>query len=71
MAREIEFTTADFVILKAAIKWKILSFFEKKEIFLPWLNFADANYNHGHNIMRSFDVLPSFPFTTNETKPDY
>ena len=29
------------------------------------------NYNHGHNIMRIFDVLPNFPFTTSETKPDY
>ena len=28
-------------------------------------------YNHGHNIMRIFDVLPHFPFTTSETKPDY
>ena len=29
------------------------------------------NYNYGHNITRIFDVLPSFPFTTRETKPDY
>ena len=28
-------------------------------------------YNHGHNIMRIYDVLPNFPFTTSETKPDY
>ena len=28
-------------------------------------------YDHGHNIVRIFDVLPIFPFTTNETKPDY
>ena len=28
-------------------------------------------YNHGHNIMRIFYVLPNFPFTTSETKPDY
>ena len=27
--------------------------------------------NHGHNIMRIFDVLPNFPFTTSETKLDY
>ena len=26
---------------------------------------------HGHNIMRIFDVLPNFPFTTSETKPGY
>ena len=24
------------------------------------------NYNHGHNIMKIFDVLPNFPFTTSE-----
>ena len=27
--------------------------------------------NHGHNILRIFDVLPNLPFTTSETKPDY
>ena len=29
------------------------------------------NYNHRHNILRLFDVLPNFPFTTSETKRDY
>ena len=29
--------------------------------------FAD---NYGHNILRIFDVLPNFPFTTSETKPN-
>ena len=28
-------------------------------------------YNHGHNIMIIFDVLPNSHFTTSETKPDY
>ena len=28
-------------------------------------------YNHFHNILRLFDVLPNFPFTTNETMCDY
>ena len=28
-------------------------------------------YNLGHNILRLFDVLPNFPFTTNETNRDY
>ena len=28
-------------------------------------------YNHVHNILRHFDVWPSFPFTTSETKRDY
>ena len=26
--------------------------------------------NYGHNIMRIADVLPNFPFTTSEAKPD-
>ena len=30
-----------------------------------------VSYNHGHNILRFFDVLPNFPFTTIETKHDY
>ena len=33
--------------------------------------FAEAYYNHFHNILRLFDVLPNFPFTTSETKRDY
>ena len=28
-------------------------------------------YDHGQNIMRIFNVLPNFPFTTSEMKPDY
>ena len=28
-------------------------------------------YNLGHNILRLFDVLPNFPFTTGETNRDY
>ena len=31
-------------------------------------NFADK---HGHNIMRIFDVLPNFCFTTSESNFDY
>ena len=31
-------------------------------------NFAD---NQFHNILRLFDVLPNFPFTTSETMGDY
>ena len=31
-------------------------------------NLAD---NHGHNILRIFDVFPNFTFTTSETKLDY
>ena len=32
---------------------------------------ALGKLNHGHNILRLFDVLPNFPFTTSETKRDY
>ena len=28
-------------------------------------------YNHFHNILSLFDVLPNFPFTTSETMRDY
>ena len=28
-------------------------------------------YNHFHNILRLFDVLPNFPFTTSETMRNY
>ena len=30
-----------------------------------------SNYNHIHDILRLFDVLPSFPFITSETMHDY
>ena len=36
-----------------------------------WIDKYFADYNHGYNIMRIFDVLPNFPFTTSEKKPDY
>ena len=29
------------------------------------------DYNHFHNILGLFDVLPNFPFTTSETMRDY
>ena len=28
-------------------------------------------YNYGCNILRIYDILPNFPFTTSEAKPDY
>ena len=30
-----------------------------------------VNYNQFHNILRLFDVLPNFPFTTSQTMGDY
>ena len=29
------------------------------------------SYNQFHNILKLFDVLPNFPFTTSETMDDY
>ena len=40
-------------------------------IYTNYFTQYGENYNHGHNIMRIFDVLPNFPFTTSVTKPDY
>ena len=31
----------------------------------------DVSYHHFHNILRLFDVLPNFPFTTSETMRDF
>ena len=28
-------------------------------------------YNGGHNILRTFDILPNFSFATSETQCDY
>ena len=33
--------------------------------------FLNSAFNHFHNILRLADVLPNFPFTTNETMGDY
>ena len=30
-----------------------------------------ATYNQFHNILRFFDILPNFRFSTSETMPDY
>ena len=50
-------STVDLLVLRLQ---NYTSYFYKKEI-----------YNHFHNILRLFDVLPNFPFTTNETEPNY
>ena len=33
--------------------------------------FIDKNYNLGHNILKLFDALPNFPFTTSEKNSNY
>ena len=45
-------------------------------LFVFWLRNRPSikyvhNYNHFHNILRLFNVLTSFPFTTSETMRDY
>ena len=47
---------------------------KKKDVRFVYLSYEcnrGHTYNHGLNNLRIFDVLPSFPFTANETKPDY
>ena len=40
-----------------------------EDIFYPFPQVV--TYNHFHNILRLFDALPNFPFTTSETMRDY
>ena len=35
------------------------------------VTYAKRSHNLGHNILRLFNVLPNFPFTTSETNRDY
>ena len=47
--------------------------FEQKEIFsvFIWGPIVNLTYNHFHNILRLFDVLPNFPVTLSETMREY
>ena len=47
-------------------KQKCLNLGQKAALFVYFLS-----YNQFHNILRFFDVLPNFPFTTIETMADY
>ena len=56
----------------------ISSFFPKAidalsllEVFRSIHVLSYACYSHFQNILRLFDVLPNFPFTTTEMMPDY
>ena len=40
-------------------------------IFLPTMPSVFGLYDQFHNILRLFDVLLNFPFTTSETMGDY
>ena len=41
-----------------------------KDVCLVWQNAISA-YDHCHNNLRIFDVLPNFPFPQKGTKRDY
>ena len=46
--------------------------FFAEHLWMTGLYFAIIySYNQLHNILRLFDVLPNFPFTTSETMHDY
>ena len=36
-----------------------------------YMSGSENSYSHFHNILRLFDVLTNFPFTTSETICDY
>ena len=38
---------------------------------IPCIYGSFCSYNHFHNILRLFNVLPNLPFKASETKPDY
>ena len=71
-------TNTNFVFKKKAIIIAILGqkslYWELNKVLSSGMyncNFKTINYNLGHNILRFFDVLPNFPFTTSETNGDY
>ena len=46
--------------------------FPRKYVVLTSCHYQNlGTYNQFHNILRLFDVLPNFPFTTSETMCDY
>ena len=50
--------------MKFYFKWKTC---QKHDLFLKKTSGQSQFYNHFHNILRLFDVLPNFPFTPSET----
>ena len=40
-------------------------------LFIFTIFVSTSIYDHFHNILRLFDVLPNFPFTTSETMGDH
>ena len=57
---------SDFEIDITCLKYRLnLSLISTK------IDSFNLTYNHFHNILRLFDVLPNFRFTANETMGDY
>ena len=48
-----------------------IAYFLYRNVVVKLRNNQDLNHNQLHNILRLFDVLPNFPFTTSETMRDY
>ena len=48
-----------------------LLFWSENTCWTPILIYYAATCNQFHNIVRLFDVLPNFPFSTSETMGDY
>ena len=67
-------------MVRYSIDPKTRKFVEEYGFLSFWKNFSNKykkqlldvakkqDYNHGHNILRMFDVLPNFLFTTSEMK---
>ena len=56
------------VHLKTYLKFKLMSHFC---LINPFNACVLSIYNLGHNVLRLFDGLPNFLFTTSETNRDY
>ena len=48
-----------------------IAYFLYRNVVVKLRNNQDLNHNQLHNILRLFDVLPNFPFTTSEKMRDY
>ena len=58
-----------FFCFRPEVSFFFLEISSKNQNFLLKLNFR--TYNQFHNILKLFDVLPNFIFTTSETMGDY
>ena len=64
------FKIMEFTFVENALKLDIFTM-PHSPLKIPPLVLIITTYNHFRNILRLFDVLPNFPFTTSETIRDY